>query len=185
MAIEYGWQEGAGRRPPPAVSPWPEEHKRGSQKADDRQLKAGNGHPLGSCRLIKSPKLHFTDSGLATHLAGVTSLEHGRDDRLRGRLLETYARVRHLPPHPRVRQDFLAGWKVPQSSGIRPARGNVSRCSTQVASATGRLARPGAVVSQLERRRGSQSLPCTLPPPEAAAACRGEMVWVSCARLAH
>ncbi len=43
-----------------------------------------------SSRLIKSPKLHFTDSGLAAHLAGATDLQPGRDDRLRGALLETY-----------------------------------------------------------------------------------------------
>lgn len=42
-------------------------------------------------RLIKSPKLHVTDSGLAAHLAGVASLEPGRDDLLRGALYETYA----------------------------------------------------------------------------------------------
>lgn len=43
-----------------------------------------------SSRLIKSSKLHFTDSGLAAHLAGATQLEPGRDDRLRGALFETY-----------------------------------------------------------------------------------------------
>lgn len=43
-----------------------------------------------SSRLIKSPKLYFTDSGLAAHLAGVRSLEPGRDDLLRGALYETY-----------------------------------------------------------------------------------------------
>jgi hypothetical protein len=43
-----------------------------------------------SSRLVKSPKLHFTDSGLAAHLAGVTTLEPGRDDLLRGALFETY-----------------------------------------------------------------------------------------------
>jgi predicted AAA+ superfamily ATPase len=41
-------------------------------------------------RLIKSPKLHFTDSGLAAHLAGIRLLEPGRDDLLRGALFETY-----------------------------------------------------------------------------------------------
>lgn len=44
-----------------------------------------------SSRLVKSPKLHFTDSGLAAHLAGITSLAPGRDDLLRGALFETYA----------------------------------------------------------------------------------------------
>ena len=44
-----------------------------------------------SSRLIKSPKLHFTDSGLAAHLAGVTTLEPGRDELLRGALFETYS----------------------------------------------------------------------------------------------
>jgi predicted AAA+ superfamily ATPase len=43
-----------------------------------------------SSRLVKSPKLHFTDSGLAAHMAGVSSLEPGRDDLLRGALYETY-----------------------------------------------------------------------------------------------
>lgn len=43
-----------------------------------------------SSRLVKSPKLHFTDSGLAAHLAGITTLEPGRDDLLRGALFETY-----------------------------------------------------------------------------------------------
>jgi hypothetical protein len=44
-----------------------------------------------SSRLVKSPKLYFTDSGLAAHLAGITTLEPGRDDLLRGALFETYA----------------------------------------------------------------------------------------------
>ena len=43
-----------------------------------------------SSRLVKSPKLHFADSGLAAHLAGATTLEQGRDDLLRGALFETY-----------------------------------------------------------------------------------------------
>ena len=43
-----------------------------------------------SSRLVKSPKLHFTDSGLAAHLAGVTQIEPGSDDLLRGALYETY-----------------------------------------------------------------------------------------------
>lgn len=43
-----------------------------------------------SSRLIKSPKLYITDSGLAAHLAGVTDPEPGRDDVLRGALFETY-----------------------------------------------------------------------------------------------
>ena len=43
-----------------------------------------------SSRLVKSPKLHFTDSGLAAHLAGIITLEPGRDDLLRGALFETY-----------------------------------------------------------------------------------------------
>jgi uncharacterized protein len=41
-------------------------------------------------RLVKSPKLHFTDSGLAAHLAGITTLDAGHDDLLRGALFETY-----------------------------------------------------------------------------------------------
>jgi len=43
-----------------------------------------------SSRLVKSPKLHFTDSGLAAHMAGISSLEPGRDDLFRGALYETY-----------------------------------------------------------------------------------------------
>ena len=41
-------------------------------------------------RLVKSPKLYFTDSGVAAHLSGITSLEPGRDDLHRGALFETY-----------------------------------------------------------------------------------------------
>ena len=43
-----------------------------------------------SSRLVKSPKLHFTDSGLAAHMAGIATLEPGRDDLLRSALFETY-----------------------------------------------------------------------------------------------
>jgi len=43
-----------------------------------------------SSRLVKSPKLYFTDSGLAAHLAGINRLDPGRDDLLRGALFETY-----------------------------------------------------------------------------------------------
>ena len=43
-----------------------------------------------SSRLVKSPKLHFTDSGRAAHLAGIATLEPGRDDLLRSALFETY-----------------------------------------------------------------------------------------------
>ena len=43
-----------------------------------------------SSRLVKSPKLHFTDSGLAAHMAGITTIEPGHDDLLRGALFETY-----------------------------------------------------------------------------------------------
>jgi predicted AAA+ superfamily ATPase len=42
-------------------------------------------------RLVKSPKLYFTDSGLAAHMAGIDTLEPGRDDQLRGALFETFA----------------------------------------------------------------------------------------------
>lgn len=44
-----------------------------------------------SSRLVKSPKMYVTDSGLAAYLAGIDSLEPGRDDLLRGALFETYA----------------------------------------------------------------------------------------------
>jgi predicted AAA+ superfamily ATPase len=43
-----------------------------------------------SSRLVKSPKLFITDSGLAAYLAGVGNLEPGQDDLMRGALLETY-----------------------------------------------------------------------------------------------
>jgi predicted AAA+ superfamily ATPase len=43
-----------------------------------------------SSRLVKAPKLHFADSGLAAHMAGVTALEAGRDEVFRGSLFETY-----------------------------------------------------------------------------------------------
>lgn len=43
-----------------------------------------------SQRLVKSPKLYFVDSGLAAHMAGITTLEPGRDDLLRGALFETW-----------------------------------------------------------------------------------------------
>ncbi|MBI5835119.1 MAG: ATP-binding protein [Armatimonadetes bacterium] len=41
-------------------------------------------------RLVKTPKLYFTDSGLAAHLAGMDNLSPGTDDALRGALYETY-----------------------------------------------------------------------------------------------
>jgi hypothetical protein len=43
-----------------------------------------------SSRLVKSPKLHFTDSGLAAHMAGIDTIEPGHDERLRGALFETF-----------------------------------------------------------------------------------------------
>jgi predicted AAA+ superfamily ATPase len=43
-----------------------------------------------SSRLVKSPKLFFTDSGLAAHLAGINSIKPGDDDLLRGALFETF-----------------------------------------------------------------------------------------------
>lgn len=41
-------------------------------------------------RLIKSPKLYFSDAGLAAHLAGITQADLDTDDPLWGALLETY-----------------------------------------------------------------------------------------------
>jgi predicted AAA+ superfamily ATPase len=41
-------------------------------------------------RLVKSPKLYFTDSGLAAYMAGVSTIEPGHDDQLRGALFETF-----------------------------------------------------------------------------------------------
>jgi predicted AAA+ superfamily ATPase len=43
-----------------------------------------------STRLVKSPKVYFTDSGLAAHLAGLDELHSARDALLRGALYETY-----------------------------------------------------------------------------------------------
>ena len=43
-----------------------------------------------SSRLVKSPKLFFTDSGLAAHLAGINSIKPGDNDLLRGALFETF-----------------------------------------------------------------------------------------------
>lgn len=43
-----------------------------------------------SSRLIKSPKVHFADSGLAAYLAGIKEFIPGQDDRLKGALYETY-----------------------------------------------------------------------------------------------
>ncbi len=43
-----------------------------------------------SSRLVKSPKLYFTDSGLAAYLGGIDQLTPGQDDLLRGALFETY-----------------------------------------------------------------------------------------------
>lgn len=48
-------------------------------------------------RLVKSPKLHFSDSGLAAHLAGVKTIAPGQNDLLRGALFETYA-AQNPPP---------------------------------------------------------------------------------------
>lgn len=41
-------------------------------------------------RLIKSPKLHLSDSGLAAHLAGVDDIGPAADEPLRGALFETW-----------------------------------------------------------------------------------------------
>jgi len=43
-----------------------------------------------TARLIKSPKLFLTDSGLAAHLASVTDLRVTADEPMRGALFETY-----------------------------------------------------------------------------------------------
>ncbi|MFN0167702.1 MAG: ATP-binding protein [Bryobacteraceae bacterium] len=43
-----------------------------------------------SLRLIKSPKMYFTDSGLAAHLAQVSTLDETANDPLMGPLLETW-----------------------------------------------------------------------------------------------
>jgi len=43
-----------------------------------------------SSRLIKAPKLYFTDSGLAAHLAGVGAIDRNTAEPLHGALLETW-----------------------------------------------------------------------------------------------
>ncbi|HYG61993.1 MAG TPA: ATP-binding protein [Thermoanaerobaculia bacterium] len=64
-------------------------------------------------RLIKSPKVFMTDSGLAAHLGAVTDLEPIADEPLRGALFETYTLqnvAAILSAHlPRARVDF---WSV-------------------------------------------------------------------------
>ena len=44
-----------------------------------------------SSRLVKSHKLYVTDSGIASHLAGVESIDSADEEPLRGALFETYA----------------------------------------------------------------------------------------------
>jgi predicted AAA+ superfamily ATPase len=48
-------------------------------------------HGNRASRLIKSPKLYFSDSGLAAYLAGLTDSSALRQDPLYGALFETYA----------------------------------------------------------------------------------------------
>lgn len=64
-------------------------------------------------RLIKSPKIFMTDSGIAAHLASVTDLSPTAGEPLRGALLETYVcqnLMAILGAHlPRARVDF---WSV-------------------------------------------------------------------------
>ncbi|MBI5198255.1 MAG: ATP-binding protein [Nitrospirae bacterium] len=43
-----------------------------------------------AARLIKSPKLYLSDSGLACHLSGIDSLDITADEPLRGAMFETY-----------------------------------------------------------------------------------------------
>ena len=61
-------------------------------------------------RKPSSPKLHFTDSGLAARMAGIDSIEPGRDDRMRGPLYESHV-VQNLSAileahHPDARLGF-------------------------------------------------------------------------------
>ncbi|MGV8124361.1 MAG: ATP-binding protein [Candidatus Xenobiia bacterium LiM19] len=44
-----------------------------------------------SRRIIKSPKIYFTDSGIGGHCAGVTNMDITSEEPLRGALFETYA----------------------------------------------------------------------------------------------
>lgn len=43
-----------------------------------------------AARLIKSPKIYFSDSGLACHLAGIRDLDAAANEPLRGAMLEAY-----------------------------------------------------------------------------------------------
>jgi hypothetical protein len=123
-----------------------------------------------SSRLVKSPKLHFTDSGLAAHLAGITALEPGRDDLLRGALYETYVTQNvaavleaHVPDaqlmywHEQGRHEvdlvIEAGrnvlaievkaatrWSNDDLSGLRAFRDRTPRCRAAVLAYNGRVA---------------------------------------------
>jgi predicted AAA+ superfamily ATPase len=44
-----------------------------------------------SSRIIKSPRIYFTDSGIGGHCAGATSMDITSEEPLRGALFETYA----------------------------------------------------------------------------------------------
>jgi len=123
-----------------------------------------------SSRLVKSPKIHFTDSGLAAHLAGISSLEPGRDDLFRGALYETYvaqnlaaALEAHMPDaqlafwHEQGRHevDFVieAGrrvfaievkaatrWSEDHLSGLRAFLARTPNCAAAVLAYNGRVA---------------------------------------------
>ena len=123
-----------------------------------------------SSRLIKSPKLHFTDSGLAAHLAGVSAFEPGRDDLLRGALFETYtaqnlaalleahlpgARLAYWHEQGRHEVDFVieagrkvfavevkaaARWNDGDLSGLRAFRNRTPDCAAAVLAYNGKEA---------------------------------------------
>jgi predicted AAA+ superfamily ATPase len=61
-------------------------------KTNIRIPKKNFRRPAGRYRAAApaNSSFRFTDSGLAAHMAGITKLEPGRDDLLRGALFETY-----------------------------------------------------------------------------------------------
>jgi len=129
-----------------------------------------------SSRLVKSPRLHFTDSGLAAHLAGISSLGPGRDDLLRGALYETYiaqnlaalleahtpnAQLAFWHEQGRHEVDFVieagreafaievkaaTGWSEGHLSGLRAFLARTPNCAAAV------LAYNGKVAAKLEDR---------------------------------
>jgi len=139
-----------------------------------------------SSRLIKSPKLHVADSGLAAYLAGVGDLKPGHDDRMRGALFETYAAQNvgalleaHLPDarlaywheQGRYEVDFVveagrrviaievkaaARWNEGDLSSLRAFAARTPTCAAAV------LAYNGTVAAKLDDKLWAIPLACLL-----------------------